>query len=130
MTDPIVPGAFIEIRYPFVLEDVDPWFEGIEGTMKSWRPGVRYQLVPPDDSEAVADAHGTMIMTVVSIHKPAHYPERVFYTRRWRSPLGKEFGKPRLIIVTAEKFRRLARGYQHKYRLIDNPPASCMRNIR
>lgn len=116
------PNATFEVRYPFILEDVDLPPDDPEGsypnTVKSWRPGTRYVHVPPDDSEAVADGEGVMLMTVVSTHKPPGYPERVFYTRRWRSPVGKEFGRPKLHIVTAEKFRRLARGYQHEYRVV------------
>lgn len=119
----IIPGSFIEVCYPFVLEEVelppdDPEATGPNKVM-SWRPGIRGVLVPPDESEFVADAEGTMILTVVSTHKPGRFPERVFFTRKWRCPKGREFGKPKLHIVTAEKFRRLARGYQHEYRLLD-----------
>lgn len=97
------------VRTTFTNHDVD----GL-GDFPSWRPGVDYELLPPDggSSEPVCDGWGRIILTLVVSFKPGHYPERVFYTRRWRSPDGKEFGKSRLHIATAEKFNRLAKGYR------------------
>src|SRR5690348_9080752 len=59
----------------------------------TWRPGLRGELIYPDDGEEVADGMGHQVLTVVSIHRPGKFPPRVFYTRRWRDPQGREFGK-------------------------------------
>ncbi len=107
--DPIALGVGVsfEVRYPFIIDDF--W--------NKWRPGVRMEFVAPDDTEAVADGVGIMILTVVSAHRPGRYPERIFYERRWRSPDNVEFGKPRLLMATTGKFRRIARRYLHEYRI-------------
>lgn len=109
-------GQFHEVAYPFVRELVS-LFDG-EGPADtwSWRPGVRYELVPPDDSEAIADGLGQVSYTVVATFKPGSFPERVFYTRRWRAPDGREFGKSCLHIATAAKFTGLLTGYRHEFR--------------
>jgi hypothetical protein len=110
----LTPGVF-SIPYPFVRET---FLRYGEEEIESWRPGVRFELVPPDDSEAVADGLGRQLLTVVSAHKPGRYPERIFYTRGWEDPTGKTFGKPRLLVATADKFRRLTKGYAHVFRLL------------
>ena len=65
----------------------------------------------------VADAVGTQILTVVSVHKPGKFPARVFYTRRWRDPDGVEFGKTHLRVTVMQSFRTIVRGYRHDYRM-------------
>ena len=122
MSDPIVIGAVIEVAHPFILEeynglDVDGPF-----TTKSWRPGVRMEQTGPEDFDPFADGVGTQIVTVVSKHKPGKWPERVFYTRRWRAPNGSEFGKTKMRITTVQAFRTLIKGYRHHYQMAE-PPA-------
>lgn len=57
-----------------------------------------------------------MALDVVATFKPGRFPERVFYTRRWVDPDGREFGKTgRLLIATAGQFRRLLKGYRHPF---------------
>lgn len=113
----ITAGQEFRVKFPFVADvfsghDVDgPYQED------TWRPGVRSIDVYPDDSEFVADAEGEMILTVVDIYKPGKYPERVFYTRSWVDPDGKEFGKGKLFIATTPTFKRRASGYYHPYRV-------------
>ena len=58
---------------------------------------------------------GEMLLSVVSTHKPGKFPERIFYTRQWKDPEGKVFGKGALRVTTIGTFRRLLRGYRHKY---------------
>lgn len=116
LTHPIpTPGAFFEARYPFVREAVS-LFDG-EGMAEvaSWKPGTRAVLVPPDDAEMVADAEGAIILTVVGVFKPGRFPTRVFFTRRWRDPDGKEFGKGSCRMATVAKFYELSRGFRHAY---------------
>lgn len=120
MTD-FAPGAVFEIAYPFCLEDATVGFDD-EGPLraKSWRPGVRWDAIGPEDDGAFANGVGKQIVTVVSTHKPAPFPERVFYTRQWETPEGKRFGKGRLFIKTVQGFRSLIKGYRYTYEL-DRP---------
>lgn len=111
-------GATIRVVYPFVRCKATVFDCDGPAEIDSWKPGVEYVLVYPDDSEAVAHGLGFMYLTVVSVHKPGRYPTRVFFTRQFERPDGKRFGRNKLHIATAEKFKRLARGYQHEYRLI------------
>jgi hypothetical protein len=117
LRDAIQPGRIYEVVYPFTLDDFSGY--GADGpyTTKTWRPGVRFEMVYPDDSEAVADGEGKMLLEVVSTHKPGKWPERVFYWRRWIGPNGKEFGKRKMRIATVQAFRRIASRYQYEYRI-------------
>lgn len=120
-----VPGAFYEVRYPFIREPYESW--GAEGpiTLNSWRPGTRFEQDGRDeDHYAVADGDGTMVMTVVSVHKPGRYPTRIFYLRHWRDPDGKAFGRGKLRAAIANHFHALTNGYRHDYELVANPPSS------
>lgn len=111
-----VAGQTYEVEYPFVRETVSLWDEQGPHEIESWRPGTRPEAIAPDDVEEVADAHGHMLMHVVDVHKPGRYPTRVFFTRRWRSPDGKEFGKAGLRIMTVPAFRRRLNGFMYPYR--------------
>lgn len=108
-------GQVIEVPYPFIWED----YHGLDAdgpfTKKSWQPGVHNVMVYPDECEAVADGLGAQILTVVSVHKPGRFPARVFFTRTWRDPDGKKFGKGKCRVMTVEAFRRRARGYREEF---------------
>lgn len=114
---PITEGSTFDFPYPFVKElydDGDP--DG--GPSLSWRPGVRFESrVIRGDGEfdevydAVADAVGRQKLTVVSVHKPGQFPTRVFYTRKWIDPIGREFGKGKLHIKSLASFRLLTQGW-------------------
>lgn len=119
MNEPFKVGAEIEIGHPFVRETYRGYDEGGSFERLSWRPGIRHEMIAPDDSEAVADGIGTQIVTIISIHKPGRYPARVFFTRRWRDPDGHEFGKGKLHIMTSGALRARTKGYRHRYRLND-----------
>ena len=112
-------GQTFEAPYPFVRGEITVWDELNEERRDraTWNPGVEYEPVRPDDSEAVCDGIGAVIYTVVATFKPGRYPARVFYTRQWRSPDGEGFGKPNLRVAVASQFRRLLSGYRHEYRL-------------
>jgi hypothetical protein len=111
------PGAFIEVAHPFVLEEYSGFDE--DGPLKrmSWRPGVRFEMIGPEDSGSFADGIGKQVLTIISTHKPGRYPERVFYTRQWVSPDGHQFGKTKLRIITAAAFRTIIKGYRHRYEM-------------
>lgn len=105
------------VAYPFVkFERLVCDEDGMRDVM-TWRPGIQYEWVDAENTEAVAHGMGLMVLDVVSRHKPGRYPERVFYTRKWIDPDGKDFGKPGCKIATAEKFNRISRGYAVGYRI-------------
>ena len=108
-----------EIPYPFVREAVTlDDGEGNYSETMSWRPGVDLKLSGgPDggDTDALADGIGSQILTVVSVHTPPTWPTRVFYTRRWRDPMGHEFGKRKLFFRSQSSFSMLLAGYRHRY---------------
>lgn len=101
--------------YPFVRAkyegcDADGYFES-----ETWKPGTEFRATDDGDTDCIANGTGEIILTVISVHKPGRYPTRVFFTRRWRDPGGREFGKSKCLCATLEKFRRLARGYQFEF---------------
>ena len=109
------PGDVFEVDYPFVrcevtMLDADGPYEA-----KSWRPGTLNRLIPPDDCESYANGVGKMILTVESVHKPGRFPTRVFYTRKFRGPDGRVFGKGGLHIATLQKFGRISRRFSYDY---------------
>lgn len=111
-------GAVIEVGYPFVWERSGAPDAG-EYDM-NWRPGTRDRQTAPDDFDMVADGMGTMVLTVVSVHKPGRYPERVFYERSWRDPDGREFGRQgRLFCRSTAQFTAMTKGYRHRFYILD-----------
>ena len=114
-----VPEVY-EFAYPFVRDtffdraDFDDYGKRCEGN-QCWKPGVRQEQCAAGDFHLVADGVGSQIVTVVSRHKPGRWPARVFFTRRWRDPDGKEFGKIALHVTTAGSFTRLRKGYRHRF---------------
>lgn len=124
MTVKLIPGDVFTITYPFVRgEYVEGGFATAETpSVPSWLPGVEWRDITAEDSAPFADAEGKCLFTVVGTFKPGHYPERVFYTRKFVDPDGKEFGKTALRIATLDKFRRLAIGYRDDYGLGDEAP--------
>lgn len=116
MSEPVI-GQLYEVEYPFVREKVS-LFDG-EGPYEteSWRPGTIAKPIAPDDVINVADAHGKMLLHVVDVHKPGRFPTRVFFTRRWQDPDGKEFGKGKLHIMTVPAFKRRLNGFMYEYEL-------------
>lgn len=118
-------GTAFEVTYPYFREMVCLPPDDPEATsmaeVESWRPGVRWVQVY-DDSEAEADGIGAMLLTVVDVHKPGRFPARVFFTRQWRDPDGKVFGKAGLRITTVPAFLRRTKGYMHEFKLTKETP--------
>lgn len=110
-------GALFEARYPYVRETVSLFDGDGMAEQLSWKPGTRGEARGPEDAEMVADAEGTIILTVVGVFKPGRFPTRVFFTRRWRDPDGREFGKGNCRMTTVAKFYELSRGYRHYYEM-------------
>ncbi|MFZ5621139.1 MAG: hypothetical protein ACOY5W_08980 [Pseudomonadota bacterium] len=115
MEQQITVGETYSVRYPFVREKVELFGEDGPYETMSWRPGAEWEQEDEyRDAVACADAFGEMLLTVVSLHKPGRFPTRAFYTRQWKDPDGRVFGKGGLRISTAEKFRRISKGYRHE----------------
>ena len=112
MSDPVPTlGETYEVDYPFVRCTFSEWDEEGCHSVKSWRPGCEYDVDDWGNAGAYCNGMGKQLLTVVSVHKPGKYPTRIFFTRQWRDPDGKAFGKGSLRICTLEKFRRLAKGF-------------------
>lgn len=116
-------GDIFMVTYPFVRctyeeHDHDEYGMSVT-TVQSWKPGVEFLPLAPygEDTEAVCDAEGRMVLTVVDVHKPGRFPARVFYTRSWVDPEGNTFGKGALRITTVPAFRRRSSAYMHEYRI-------------
>lgn len=110
------------VEYPFVACEYEDWTTAKEANefkaeiKTSWRPGVTWEECGPEDSEAIAHGMGKMVLQVVSTHKPGKYPERVFYTRYYVDPFGKEFGKANMLrVISKAGFTRLISGYRHPF---------------
>ncbi len=106
-------GRTYEVAAPFVRctyshDDGDGYSSAV-----GWKPGVEWEDCGyyGDDSRAVAHGVGLVSYTIVSLHSPRPFPTRVFYTRRWRDPDGREFGKNKLLIATTGAFKRRIRRY-------------------
>lgn len=117
---PPAAGEVFRVRYPFVQCVVDIMTEDGPIDLLSWRPGCEYEMrggYGEYEGHSVAIAHGVgeMVLTVEAVFKPGRFPVRVFYTRKFVTPEGREFGKGRLRIATVEKFRRLSKSYQCEY---------------
>lgn len=113
-------GDIFVVKYPFVRCEVDIYHPDDDGgvthqALKSWRPGCECETNDYGGADWSCDKEGEMILEVISIHKPGKYPERVFYTRKWKNPAGEIFGKPGLKITTSQNFKQLAKGYRHDY---------------
>lgn len=108
---PIEPGTAFRVQFPFFLTVGTAVDENGPYDFPSWRPGSE-----PDEDGAHYHGEGFMVLTVVSVHKPGKYPPRVFYTRKWIDPQGKEFGKDNLRVTSQGNFRRLVQGYRYRDR--------------
>lgn len=110
-------GVVFQFSYPFVRDIYCEQDE--EGTAESptWTPGVRMEDRSSGKCAALADGIGQQIVTVVSTFKPGKFAVRVFYTRQWRDPSGKLFGKSNLRILSYSAFTGLVKGYRHEFEL-------------
>lgn len=118
----IAEGSTHSAAYPFCRDTAYLPDEDGMAEVPTWRPGTRNEHID-DDFWIAADAMGEMLLTVVGVYKPGRFPTRVFYTRQWKDPEGKVFGKGKLHITTQQHFRSLLRGYRHEYHLEDGPVA-------
>lgn len=120
-------GAMIEVAHPFVRSTYTDFDGERPYERATWRPGTRGENVGPEEVDMVADGIGTQIVTVVSVHRPGTFPPRVFFTRRWRDPDGREFGKNKCHVKSQQGFRSIIAGFRHEYRLLDVPQSRGLR---
>lgn len=107
-------GQIFEVDCPFIRAPYTDHDEDGCHTVLSWKPGVEWEIVGPE-GEADMRAHGMgkVRYTVISVHKlPYPYPARVFFTRKWISPDGREFGARKLHVMTVEAFCRRTASYK------------------
>lgn len=107
-------GQTFEVACPFVRSTYTEFDADGPVTTLTWRPGVEWEITGPE-GEADMRAHGMgkVRYTVVSVHKlPRPYPARVFFTRKWVSPDGREFGAGKLHVMTIDAFRRRTTSYK------------------
>ena len=128
MSEKIKPEQTYTVSgYPFVryVADLLDEDDGRPYQTEGWRPGCSIEA----DENAfsyfpvqhyVAHGIGSMVLHVVATFKPGRFPERVFYTRRWIDPDGREFGQAgKLRIDTTGQFRRLLKGYRHQFEVCE-----------
>jgi hypothetical protein len=118
-------GKVFIIPYPFKRAEYNPWYD-LGAPASTWEPGTYYVPDPdnyaPDDPSVklVCDGIGSQLLTVVLVVKPGKYPTRVFFTQKWISPDGNEFGKNKLRCAVIHHFRKKTQGYSLKYELLSN----------
>lgn len=114
MSERPIAGETYEVECPFVR---DTWTEmDADGVAEvpTWRPGVEWKPISPEDYEPVADAFGKVLYTVVSVHElPRPYHPRVYFVREWIDPDGKRFGNKKLRIMGMQAFKRRMAGYRY-----------------
>lgn len=120
-------GDVFTVAYPFCEDTWTEHYDGDDGPavdeIPTWKPGVRPEASDVGNEYShierwnEADAMGAQILTVVGVYKPGRYPTRVFYSRQWRDPDGKLFGKAKLRMTTVAAFADLVRGYRHPFEL-------------
>ena len=104
-----------KVPYPFV----DLGTDVVGKPDNTWRPGIRYEQDGPETSSPVADAMGTMVLTVISRYRPPGYQEKTFFKRRFYAPDGTVQGDKRLHMTSSWYFKKLCKGYQHDFDLVD-----------
>lgn len=106
-------GKTFEVDAPFIQELYEGLDEDGYTRELTWRPGIRWEGASEyRDPDAVANGMGKVRYSVISVHElPRPYPSRVFFTRRWVAPDGREFGAKKLHIMTVGQFRRRIQSY-------------------
>lgn len=89
---------------PFLQEDRVVSDALGDRTVKSWRPGIRWIQVSPDDSEPDSDGDGVEVRTISAYVEIAGEVSRILYRRHWIDPDGKAFGKPAMRMTTPSAF--------------------------
>lgn len=125
------PGQIWQMQCPFIQEEISlPDVDGFAIT-KSWRPGLRYEPVAPDDYKPVCDGSGHEFREIIAVVPIPGWPTRIFYTRHYLPPTGPRFGKKRLRVTTAANFRRwTTHGYGSLWNDLDRQSAELVQEQR
>lgn len=121
MQKPVKIGDVFEVSYPFIRDVYSEMDEDGTSESPTWRPGVRFEdrgHGEYSDTVTLADAIGHQSLTVVGVYRPGKFPLRVFYTRKWRDPSGKVFGKGTCRVTSIQAFRSIIGGYRHQFELV------------
>ncbi len=89
---------------PFLVEDRLVCDTFGQRTVRSWRPGIRWLQVAPDDSEPDSDGEGIEVRTIAAFVEIAGEVPRILYRRHLVDPTGKVFGKPKMRMTTPSAF--------------------------
>lgn len=104
-----------------------PFHEECMGDRCSWIPGCRREESEEYAGHVfgeetwrktyshIADEMGAMLITEQGRVKIEGFRERVAFTRQWRDPYGKVFGKRDLRFLSAASFTKMVNGYRYSY---------------
>lgn len=122
----IKAGDELRVKYPFVVVTYTAFDEEGCRDVRGWAPGcdsVRTAYdYESDDVCYYAAAEGEMILTVLSTHKIPGRSEYVFYTRQWKNPDGKVFGKGNVRIKTMRAFKNICEKFRYSYVIDEDRP--------
>lgn len=96
-----------EIKVPFRY-----WSQG---ESDGWLPGCMKDTDDYGDIAYAADDWGHMLINEIQRVSIPGYEDRIFYTRKWRDPLGNEFGKRDLRCKGARAFKKMLEGWRHPF---------------
>ncbi len=115
--DKVVAGAVFERLHPFT------WARGYLSSrpndyVERWRPGAHESIeTQPGYFKPVCHAEGIIRHTIVSVHKPPGYQERVFFLRHYYDPEEDFVAPPKLHHLVTRAFRREVERHQTDYEI-------------
>lgn len=117
----LAAGQIHRVEFPFTSSLGDDIVDGELCKVKFWKPGVRFEDVRGrGDPESFADGVGTMVIEIVSLHRPSsRHPMMVFYRRSWEYPDGTTAKTRGLKIKSASALRRIVSGYRYPFKVVE-----------
>jgi hypothetical protein len=115
-TKALAPGDVFTRPHPFT------WVKEGEGefAIERWRPGAWDHVSSgPEDMTMACHALGSVTFTVVSIHRPPGYPERVFFKRQFFTPDGTPYASSKLMNCITRKFRKDVEKFPFHYEVVE-----------
>lgn len=112
MATDLSPGLAFERDHPFtlVVEGVGEW------EVERWRPGAwNTDTRGVDEALAACTAEGRVKFTVISLHRPPGYPERVFFKREFTCPDGTRYAPGKLHNCIRRKFIKDVAAFPFEY---------------
>lgn len=116
----IIPGAVFEREHPFTwVEERGRLSTGPDDVYERWRPGAWETKIISDDAAMACHGEGTVKFTVISVHRPPGYQERVFYTRHFTDPEGGSYATNKLHHKVMRGFQKEAEAFPFRYEVIE-----------